>query len=139
MGRVEGGVVQLFFGEGADIPSGTLHLLLERDAEMNLQQRGKGELPKTQERCGAVGIEDIPEGKGVVPLQDPDVVVAGVEDLKDVRIDQDVAEKGEVKSGQWIDQPGPLPRLDLEEAELVPEVAEGVVLRIEGDDRRGAD
>ena len=97
-------------------------------------------MPEAQEGCGAVGVEDVPEGEGVVPLQDPDVVVAGVEDLEDVRIDQHVAEKGEIKAlRQRIDQPGPLPGLDLEEAELFPEVAEGIVFRIEGDDRGGAD
>ena len=60
--------------------------------------------------------------------------------LRIFRIDQDVAEKGEVQARrQRIDQPCPLFRLDLEEAELLPEVAEGVVLGIERDDRRGAD
>ena len=86
-----------------------------------------------------MGVEDIPESEGVIPLQDTDVVVTGVKDLEDRRIVQDLAEKGKVEAGQGIDQPCLFACLDLDEAELVPEAAEGIVLRIESDDPGRAD
>ncbi len=139
MGGIEGGVVELLFAQRAKVPAGALHLLLEDDAEVGLQQRAEGELPAAQERGGAVGVEDVPEGEAVIPLQDADVVVAGVEDLEDRRVVQDLAQEGEVEAGQGIDKPGLFPGLDLDEAELVAEVAKGIVLRVEGDDPGRAD
>jgi hypothetical protein len=93
-------------------------------------------MPETQHGCGAVGVEDVPEGEVVIPLQDADVVVSGMKDLQNTRTAQNLPKESEIEMvRQRIDQPGLLSRLDLEKTELVPKKTEGVVFRVEGDDR----
>ena len=84
---------------------------------------------------GPVGVEDVVEFKTVIAVQDPDVVVAGVDDLDLVRVRERPAEKRQVNARlEGIDQVDALFRADLQQTELLPEIPERVVLRVDGDD-----
>lgn len=134
MGGIQSGIVELLLAERSEVPAGALHILHYNNPEVALQQRRQREAMTTQERCGAVGVKDIQKGERKVPLQDPDVVVSGVKDLEDRRIAEDLSQKCEVEAGQRIDDPCFFTGLGLDKTKLVPKVAEGIVLRIQGDD-----
>jgi len=136
------GVVELLLRQGAPLPAGSLHLLglLEAQAQVLLDDGSKGQVVGPQQGGRPVSVEHVGKLEPVIPVQDPDVVVAGVDDLDLVGIGENPAEKGQVHGRvKGVDEVDALLRPDLQQAELLPEIAERIVLRVDGDHRGALD
>jgi len=62
----------------------------------------------SQQGGGAVGVENAPEGEPVVPLENPQVVVAGVGHLHDRRVRKKTPQSGQIQARERIDEVGAL-------------------------------
>ncbi len=83
-----------------------------------------------------MGVKKVAKFKAVIALQDPDVVVPRVGNLEQVGIGKVRPEETKINAVEGIKNVGPLCRPDLNQAEFRAEIVEGIIFRIQGDQRR---
>jgi hypothetical protein len=91
-----------------------------------------------ESRC-YMGIKNIFEFKAIVSFQNSNIIVSGVHNLEYHRISEDFTQKGKTQAVEGIEEVRPSFCLYLNETENFPKIPEGIIFRINTDDRRGAD
>ncbi len=129
---VERGVGEKFWGDGPRGPVGLLAGLVDRDAEMVLQERGEADARAPEQLRGQHGVEDAlrPEARKIV--QQAEVEIAPVHD--EVLGGELVQEPVELQAGrQHVDQVDFLAHEELHQADPRLVVVHVVRLGIQGD------
>ena len=116
-------------------PVGALMRLVHLQAEVAVEQRGQSECLVAEELGGDHRIDEVCGGEAEVAIEDAQVVVGTVQDLRDGRIGQHVAEPFQVHSGQRIDHQILAAGRDLDQTHLIEIRVQRIRLRIDGDDR----
>ena len=100
---VEPRVVQLFRRQGTAFPIGALILLVQRHAEVRVENGGEADLRPAERARGAHGVENVGELEAVVAPKADEVVFGGVKHLLLARIGEEGRERAQVRQRDRID------------------------------------
>ena len=131
--RVQARVVHLLRAQRPLAPVGALHRLVQLDAEALVQDAGQPGVLDPQRRRRHARVEQRREPEAVVPLEDQDVVLPVVEDLDPLRIGEHLPQGADVDLRQRIEQVVDPSRGELDQADLLAVVEEGVRLGVDRD------
>ena len=136
VGGVPGRIIDHVMAQRSPFPVGLLVLLLQADTVDVFEKTGKTDTLHPEDPGRGHGVEDVPEGEGILLLELDDVVLAGMKNLHAACIGEEIAHDGKVDVALRIDHPAPVPDGQLDQADPrgVGEVA--VLLRVHGEFRR---
>ena len=101
---VDLGVGHLLGGEGATAPVCALHTFVADYAKFVLENRGQPDPVAAQNACGQLGVVDIGAAKVEIPIQQPHVILRGVEKYLHCRVRQQFAQGLQAVKLEWIEQ-----------------------------------